>query len=303
MKDKDKEKNARSAADNDDDRLDIKKSVFEVNKELREQRKKEEQAQQEELRRRLEEREKKRQEEYDRKILEEKKELIRLKQGLIEESEEIHEESEKPIKMSFWKKIGNFFYHSKWWLGITTVFVVIAVILINNFLSKPDPDMVVLVICESDIIGDSPELEEYLNSMAEDFNDNGKTETSIYFIQMRGDGYATGSDTKLTTELNSAESVIVIGSEKFLELVDPETDLLDLDEIFPDNPNIRSGRFYLKHTKFAERAGINENDVPYDLFIAVRKPRDLLYADTEEMEETLEKDLPVLEKIINDLSE
>ena len=303
MKDKDKERKVRTAPDNDDDRLDIKKSIFEVNKELREQKRKEEEARQEDLRRRLEERERKRQEAYDKRILEEKKELIRLKQGIIEESEEICEETEEPVKMSFRKKIGNFFYHNKWWLGIASVFLIITVVLVTNYLSKPHPDMVVLVICESDIIGNAPELENYLESMASDFNGNGKTEVSVYFIQMRGDGYANGNDTKLTTELNSAESVIVIGDEKFLELTDPEKELLDLDEMFPENLNIRSGRFYLKHTKFAECVGISDNDVPYDLFITVRKPRNYLYAKEEEMEETLEKDLPVLEKIISDLSE
>lgn len=111
MKDKDKENKPASPVE-DDDRLDIKKSVFEVNKELRIQRQKEEEAQQEEIRRRIAEREKKRQEEYDRRILEEKKELMRLKQGIIEESEEIHEETEEKVKLSFWEKIGNFLYHN-----------------------------------------------------------------------------------------------------------------------------------------------------------------------------------------------
>lgn len=306
MKDKDKEKKAKPFADNDDDKLDIKKSVFEVNRELREQRRKEEEAQQAEIRRRIAEREKKRQEEYDRRIMEEKKELIRLKQGLIEESEEIHEETEEPVKLSFWKKISNFIYHNKWWFGIAAVFAIIAGVLTHNYLTKSNPDIVVMVICDSDIIGDAPKLEEYLHSMAEDFNGNGKKEASVYFIQRTDNpvgGYANGSDTKLTTELNRAESVIVIGNSKFLELVDPERDLLDLSELFPDNPNIRGGRFYLRNTKFAERVGISDTDVAYDLFIAVRKPQRLLYAKKEEMEKTLEKDLPVLEKIISDLSE
>lgn len=306
MKEKDREKNVKSSADKDDDRLDIKKSVFEVNKELREQRRKEEEAQQAELRRRIAEREKKRQEEYDRRIMEEKKELIRLKQGLIEESEEIHEETEEPVKLSFWKKIGNFFYHNKWWLGIAAVFVFIAGVLVHNYLTKSNPDVVILAICNTGIIGDAPDLEDYIGSMTEDFNGNGKTDGSVYYIHMtdsNAGGYATGADTKLTTEMNRAESVIVIGDSKFLELVEPEKDLVDLSEMFPDNPNIRSGRFYLKNTNFAERVGIDDKDVPYDLFITVRKPKKLLYATKEEMEETMEKDMPVLEKIIKDLSE
>lgn len=305
MKEKDHKKNEQSPSPADDDRLDIKKSVFEVNREMREQRQREEEEKQAELRRKIAEREKKRQEEYDRRILEEKKELMRLKQGLIEESEEIHEETEKPVKLSFWKKIGNFFYHNKWWLGIAAVFVFIAVVLTQNLLTKTHPDMVVLVICESDIIGDAPDLEKYLTSMAEDFNENGKTQVSVYFIQVMDGpsaGYANGSDTKLTTELNRAESVLVIGDSKFLETVDPENDLLDMGDYFPDDPNVRGGRYYLRNTNFAKRVGLGENEVSYDIFIAMRKPKTLLYAKQSEMEETLKKDLPVLERIIEDLN-
>ena len=306
MKGENQEKKGQYSAGDNDDRLDIKKSVFEVNRELREQKQREEEEKQAELNRRIEEREKKRQEEYERRILEEKKELIRLKQGLIEESEELTEETEEPVKMSFWKKIGNFFYHNKWWIGIASVFVCIAVVLTHSLMTKRHPDVVVLVICDSDIIGDAPKLEEYIAEMAEDFNGNGKTEAAVYFIQQMDNpagGYANGSDTKLTTELNSAESVVVIGDSNLLKLIDPERDLLDLSEYFPDNPNVRSGRYYLKNTNFAERVGIEGNDVSYDLFIAVRKPQRLLYAEKKEMEETLEKDLPVLKRIIEDLSE
>lgn len=304
MKDKDTEKI--EASPEDDDRLDIKKNVFEVNRELKIQRQKEEEAQQELIRKRIAEREKKRQEEYDRRILEEKKELMRLKQGIIEESEEIHEESEDPVKLSVWKKIVNFFYHNKWWLGIGTVFAVIVVILTHSLLTRTNPDVVVLVISGDSTIGNSKALQEYITDMSEDFNDNGKTEASVYSVHRPDNaagGYANGSDTTLTTQLNSAESVIVIGDSKFLEAVNPETDLLDLSELFPDNKNIRSGRFYLRNTNFADRAGVEESDVSYDLFIAVRKPQDLLYTSKEEMEKTLEKDLPILEKIISDLSE
>ena len=303
---KDKENKKVSETEDIDDRLDIKKSVFEVNKELRVQRQKEEEAQQEEIRRRIAEREKKRQEEYDRRILEEKKELMRLKQGVIEESEEIHEETEEKVKLSFWKKIGNFFYHNKWWLGIGTVFAIIVVILTYNLITKPNPDVTVLVVCGDGTIGNSPELKEYITGMAVDSNDNGKAEGSVHFIHRPDNaagGYANGSDTSLVTQLNSADSVIVIGDSKLLEAVNPETDLIDLSEMFPDNINIRSGRFYLKNTNFAERAGLEESDIPYDLFIAVRKPQEFLYTSKEEMEKTFEKDLPILEKIINDLSE
>ena len=69
MKGENQEKKGQYSAGDNDDRLDIKKSVFEVNRELREQKQREEEEKQAELNRRIEEREKKRQEEYERRIL------------------------------------------------------------------------------------------------------------------------------------------------------------------------------------------------------------------------------------------
>ena len=62
-----------------------------------------------ELQKQLELREKQRREAYDKRIIEEKKELMRLKQGVIEESSLIPEnEDETEISLSLWGKIKNF---------------------------------------------------------------------------------------------------------------------------------------------------------------------------------------------------
>mgnify|MGYP003239049701 FL=1 len=61
---------------------------------------------------------------------------MRLKQGIITESDTIYEEKEEKPKMSFWKKLGNFLYHSKWWLGITVFIVGVFVFLIVDYVTK-----------------------------------------------------------------------------------------------------------------------------------------------------------------------
>lgn len=308
---KDKDKNTLPEEESDV-KLDIQKSVFEVNKELRKQRE-EEQAQ---LERELEEKrlakEKKRQEAYEKQLLEEKKELIKLKQGLIEESETIHEEEEAPAVMTPWQKFRNFIYHNKWWLGIGIIFALIVGFLIYNYVTKPRPDIVVLVIADNPEVGDYSDLEGYIQSFTEDFNGNGKVLASVYYIQLSDNdyrNYANGTDNKLTTQLQSADGVIVIGGKDLLDLfTDEETGelddiFMDMGELFPGDPHIKDGRYYLKGTKFAEKIGTDEQYITDDLFIAVREPRDLLYSHEDDMQETLDKDLPVLEKIIADLSE
>ncbi|MBQ6180475.1 MAG: hypothetical protein IJK31_02175 [Ruminococcus sp.] len=297
----------------DDEKLDIKKSVFEVNRELQAQRQRE----QEELERKAEEkrlaREKARQEAYDRKILEDRKELIKLKQGLIEDTEVVHDEAaEAVVRRTPWQKFRSFIYLNKWWLMLVLIFGSIGGFLLYNFLTKPKPDIVVLVICDDLKIGDNQKLEEYIESFSEDFNGNGKVLASVYYIQLSDNeyrNYANGTDNKLTTQLQSADSVIVIGGKRLMDIfTDVKTGqvddvFMDMNELFPGNSHIKSGRFYLKGTKFAERIGLEDDDIPYDMFITIRKPADLLYSNEKDMQKTYDKDFPVLEKIIADLSE
>lgn len=293
------QKDNKNIPENDDgEKIEIKKSVFQAAREMREQ-------QELEMRKQAELRQRKKQEEYDRKIQEERIELIRLKQGVIEESETIHEEQPEEIKLSVRKKIVNFFYHNKWWLFLAIFFVALASYLTYTLIMRPNPDMVVLVLCDNEAIGNSAQFEDYLETFIEDYNGNGEIKVSTYYIPYSDNSYTnyqTGNETKLTTEMQSAEAVIVVGGSNINPVIDPENTLVDLSEIYPDNVQVRSYGFFLKNTDFAERIGIDPEEVTGDLYIGIRKPRNLLYSDTEDMQKTYNRDFPVLEKIIEDLS-
>ena len=296
-----------SSTETNDDKLDINKSVFQTNREMREKRQRELEEQQAKINAEIAEREKKKREAYDRKIREERIELMRLKQGLIEESETIHEEEEKEIKLSFRKKIVNFFYHNKWWLGIGICCACIGGFLIYNLLTRPNPDMVVLVIADNEELGAVSELKEYIQNYAEDFNDNGKTEVSVYYIPYSDNdyrNYADGADTKLSTQLQSADSVIVLGGKKLDELLgeDAKNEFIDLEEVYPDNPHVTGYKFMLKDTDLGEKIKVEPDCITDDLYIAVRKPAKLLYTSKSNMQKTYDKDWPVFEKIVEDLT-
>ena len=308
MKDKDKVQDitGQEIADTQDDKINVTKSVFQVNREMHEQKLAELEEKQRELERQAQERKKKKRDEYERRILEEKKELMRLKQGIIEESETIHEEHEEQKKLTPWQAVKNFFYHNKWWLGLGIFFAAVGVFLIVNLLSKPRPDMVVLVIGEYDSVGYSEGLENYVASFADDFNGNGKTEVSIYYIPYSEDSYknyANGVDTKLTTQLQMADSVIVIGGDSIGNILTPESVFADLEGLYPENPHVEDYYFYLKDTPFAKRIGADTSDLDDSLFLAIRTPQKLMYSDEEDMQETYDRDFPVFDAMIKDLSE
>ena len=303
---KDNEKN--NISENDiDEKLDIEKSVFLTAKELNKLREEENERKQQEIERQYAQHEKEKREAYEKKIHDERIELMRLKQGLISEEESaIHEEKEEEIKLTLGKKIGNFFYHNKWWLGLGTFFAVLAVFLIADILRTPRPDMTVLMLCQNNDVGSSAFLEDFFTEFTEDFNGNGKVLASVYYIPYSSneyDNYTSGASVKLTTYLNSAEAVIIIGNKQTTEeLLVPDQTLTDLSSIYPDDPHVKDWFYYLKGTNFAQKIGVPEDCITDDMFLAIRKPIKLVNDSKEEMQETYDKDFPVFDRIVKSLS-
>lgn len=289
----------------DDDKLDINKSVFQSSRDLKKKAAEEEEARQLEIQRKIEARERKKREAYDRRIYEEKKELMRLKQGLIEDSEMVREEAAVEEKRTLWQKISSFFYLNKWWLGIALAVVLIVGFLVYNFLQRPRPDMKVLVVTKSSDMTSSDGLTDYLQRFCKDNNKNGEILVAAVGVSMSDNEYVNyqmGNDTKLTAELESADSVIVIGDGNLDKIVDPEMTFADLEQYFPDNDHVKGCKFMLYGTDLAEKAGIPDELMTYDLYIAIRKPTKLLYSSESEMQKVYDRDIKVLTDIINDLS-
>lgn len=304
MKDKDK----KAAASENEKKHDINKSVFQVSKELKKQREAELEAQQQEAVRLAAEHEKKQQEAYEKKLHDERIELMRLKQGVIDESQsEIHDEKEEEVKLSFGKKIANFFYHNKWWLGIGIFFACLAVFLGYDLLTKPRPDMVILMLCENEAVGKSVYLDDFFSEYGEDSNGNGKVLVTVYYIPYGEDeyqNYINGVTNKLTNYLTNNEAVMIIGDKRTTDdLLPPDESFVDLSELYPDNPHVKDYFFYIKGTSFAEQLGVDESNIGDDMFFAIRKPQNLVNASKKKVQETYDKDFPTFDRIIKALSE
>ena len=252
----------------------------------------------------LAEREKKEKEAYAKKIQQDRIELMRLKQGIITESDTIYEEKEEKPKLSFWKKISNFLYHNKWWLGITVFIAGIFVFLIVDFVTKERPDMIVLLLTDdAEMQSHTQQLEEYLEQFTDDENGDGKVHVDVYPIPVSENindmDYYTGNATKLSAEFQMGEAVMLFTDTRANDYIMASETLTDLSEKYPGHENIQKDGYYLRHTDFATKIDYPGN-VDRDLAISLRKP--VKTSDSKEkMQETYDVAEKVFLRIMDDL--
>ncbi len=280
------------------------KTLLETMREIDEKEARQEAEREERQQELLEKREKKEREAYEKKIQQDRIELIRLKQGVISESETIHEEHEEKPKLSFWKKISNFFYHSKWWLWITVFIVAIFGYLAYDYITKVRPDMIVMVLTDdADLQLMSEELETYFEQFVEDENGDGEVQVDIYMIPVTDDigamDYYTGNATKLSTQMMLGDAIMVLTDSKANEYIVADETLENMEELYPDDSNARGQGYYLRHTDFAAQIGY-EGKVDRDLSLGLRTVTET-YDSVEDMQENYDIAKKALDQIVESL--
>ena len=254
--------------------------------------------------------EKRKREQYNKTLAEERVELLKIKQGLITESDKIDLSPDDEKQYTFWEKIKNFVYHNKWWLGITTFFVLIAAFLVYDTLTTTKSDINIMLLCDdTELYTHYQDIGKYFDSLTEDYNNDGENYANVLYIPISDDENANTKSlspydsnlTKLSSEFQMGETMLVIADKKSADLIIPDETLINLEELYPDNPNIKGYGFYLKGTDFASEIGYEENDIPYDLYIGVRKV-DKNLSSAKKTKENYDHALIMLENVINDLS-
>ena len=253
----------------------------------------------------LAEQEKREKEAYEKKIQQDRIELIRLKQGVITESDRIAEEHPEKKKMPLGKRISNFFYHNKWWLGITIVLVLLFGYLAYDQLTKVKPDFVLMVLTDNEELQKkSAELQTYLEQFVDDENGDGKVTVSIYCIPVSDDiddmDYYTANATKLSTQMQMPEGVMLLTDAKANDYISAEDTLVNLEQLYPEDSHVREYGYYLRYTDFAQKIGYSEGRLDRDLCLSLRKPTEG-YKSEAVMQEYYEYAKKVLEEIMTDL--
>lgn len=252
--------------------------------------------------------EEKEREEYGKTLAEEKVELLKLKQGVISESDKLDLKPDEKKHYSPWQKFKNFIYHNKWWLGISTFFVLIAAFLVYDTLTTTKPDIKFMLLCnDTELYYKIEDIGKFFDQFTDDYNDDGKNCADILYIPISENddtnsmGLYESSLTKLSAEFQMGETMLVIADKNSAELIMPEETLVNLEELYPDNPHVKDYGFYLEDTDFAELIGYSDGNIPDDMYIGIRKVTQTLTSE-KEMQEHYDYAIETLDKIIKELS-
>lgn len=164
-------------------------------------------------------------------------ELLKMKQGLIEESEIIPESGyEKAPEQGAASKVSSFIYRNKIFVVLGVLFTAIAVVLVTQMLLREKPDMTVLVVAydrNSDMAFYTETIEKALELYCPDFDGNGKVHVLVNFVdRTTRDNFSQYDDLqaqKLNSALQLGEAQLIIADEEIVERVNVEKDKSDSD--------------------------------------------------------------------------
>lgn len=208
-----------------------------------------------------------------------KRELLKLKQGLIEESEEIHEEEKPVYELHGWKRIENFFYHNKWYVIAGVFFAAVAAFLIISMLQREKADMRVLVVTKDSVIASemlykTGDLEKAFELYCPDYDDNGAIHVEVYNIDLSDNPdpqYTLAAVTKVTSEIMLGEAQLFLVDALGADAVTNGnlSQFVDLGKLYPDVSYIDGPFLKIKDCGFAVNAQYYEA-CPDELYLAVR---------------------------------
>ncbi|MBR6102149.1 MAG: hypothetical protein IKP95_06965 [Ruminococcus sp.] len=260
----------------------------------------------EEAERRAEEearnREKEERRERERQLAADRLELMKLRSGVIEESETIHEEHEEKREMSFGEKLSNFWYHYKVRVIFGVFLVAVVTFILVDEITRVRPDISVMMIANNGLAYREAELEEFFEKYAEDKNGDGKVKVSVMILPMDPDSSDTVQVTnrnKLMAQLQEGDDIMMITDsnteETYLYMLNH-----DLDKDFPGNKYIDKDGLSLNFKFLAEE--LKFENMPYDIHLSLRTPTETLGDSKEEMQKNYDEAFVMFKKITDDLT-
>lgn len=252
-------------------------------------------------------------EEYAKELNEEKIDLIRLKQGVISNSDKVFGQQEEAKKYTVWQKIGNWFYHSKWWLGIATFCVLVGGFLIYDYATRVEADLSLLLLsANSSIYINDAQINEMLSQGCADYNSDGTVLTEVVSLPIskasleNGSAKSQANSTQLSVQFMSDMCMLVISDKEADscifedESTGPAAIYENLEELYPQYDFIEGCRVKLADTAFSEKLGITD-ELYEGTYLALRR-YDTTESNQEKWKASYEKALPVLEKFLEQIA-
>lgn len=269
----------------------IPKEDIDFERELRQQ-EAEEAALREKLESERREAEEKERAEYEKNLQDRKIELMKLRQGVIENSDVVKEIHEEKPKLTVGQKISGAWYRSKWLIIFVVVLIAAFAYITYDMVTAEHPDYTVLVVSsDSGFYYRTVEIEEFFEKFCDDRNGDGEVIVMVYNISTdyTDPNAVTASQAQLMSQLQSGENVILMS--------DQPTDfaLIDFREDYPDAENINE--YGLLINCQTVRDALKWEAMPEETYIGIRSSSKLLSTSEDAMTKNVEAALPIFEKI------
>lgn len=245
---------------------------------------------------------------YEEKLCREKLELMKLKAGVISESDLPPQETAPQKEYTLWEKISNFFYHNKAAVILSCLFGALAVFLIYDYVTTVRPDIQALYIApDYDMSFYADTAGEVLSPYGQDYNKDGGSVVKVYYVpagyanDAAASAYLAQSDrTKLLGEFQSGNTIIIIGTKESYESLGAMEDVFaDCRELFPGDEYAEEIGYRLAGTDF--KTLIDRPDMKdSELYVSFRKPVKTMGMSAEKMKENYDKAVLFWQSFITD---
>jgi hypothetical protein len=210
-------------------------------------------------------------------MTDDKRELLKLKQGLTDKQDSPLEVDKPPVyeKPTGWAAVSNFVYHHKIHLSMGVFFVTVASVFLYFALTDDKPDITVLFIADTHeasafLFAEGDELQSAIEVFTSDFNGDGKILAKCLFIDLVKEGRSAesihGNSTKLFGEVQGNRAYIYVGNRQALENI-PQSADMPVEDFY-------EGFFRVSETVLTDYTEFNFVEAPEDLYITIRKTAD-----------------------------
>ena len=249
-----------------------------------------------------ERRERERERQKEQQLLRERVELMKMKNGVIEHSDQISETPDTTRKPQGFERVTNFIYHYKIPLIFALAMLTAAIYIVYDTVSRKNPDMTVVMLANNGLEFRTEELADFFEKYIDDRNGDGEVYVQVIACPLNPnstDMSQTSNQAKALAQLQTADNLFMI--------VDSNTDpdflgvlYHDFQKDYPDNKYMTENGLSLNLKCFANE--VKYESMPYDVVLGMRAPIKTLQDSEQEMKDNFERDVKVFEKIADDLA-
>lgn len=239
----------------------------------------EEEAKAEEMRKARAAKEEAWQKAHEERLRKEKVEMMKLRQGAMEEPELTANAPKEKKEYTFKEKWDNYWFHYK----KLTFGLVFAALLAGYFVYdmatvvKPDVSVLFISSCAPEIQMGYDRVEELIEFCSDDYNGDGNVSAQVMYLPIMADKQSgenaqnlMADMTRFMGEIQSGQAMLVFADREVYYNMELDGLFEDGSQLFPGDPNAKELGYWLYDTEFAKLSNISTT-LNADLFLGLRK--------------------------------